>query len=707
VFASLRAEAKVLAKYRSGLFNLGNADVQQLNSNRKNFVAAAKQASIYSLQSVLIAVLTISMIQPGWTAGANTSLPNTLATASPAGPQVVPSAWTTSTPLPYPNTSLPPVGCSQAYTNTLNALNQSSLDNSVKATTAGGVGAIANGVQIAADAVVAAVQLAGQTDLAVGLAGTVAYGVAPAPTAAGIPFSVDAAVAAGVSAGDWAGWGISLIAGATGAASSVTGFAFQKTADGINQQIQNLNVYTADLPQCDQTFSGTVTVQKGGVNVTGNSLIQGDLGVTGNVSASQLLATQGISAFGGAITIGDPGLTTYSSGITLGGGALSGAGTGGLQAFTGDVTAIAIGNNASAASFGSVALGLNSSAAGASAVAIGNGSQALADQTVAIGFGALVSAAAGAGSFAGGTSTVLSGIGAVSIGNLNVAAGNGAVAIGDPNIAIGTGAVAVGADNVAFGQGAVALGNQNFASGFGAIAQGNGSTAGSDGSIGLGLTAFAFNTNAISIGTASVATGVNSTAVGAGANATGTSSAAFGNGATAAATNSTAVGAGATVAAGNTNSTAIGQGATTTKSNQVVLGTTSETYTAPGMNSSLSRSRQSGPLGVVTSDGAGNLASDNGALYKELTGIKAGAAIAMALSDPTLSGHESAGVKMNVSTFDGANALGFSAAGVVARNMFDSKNQLTVSGAVGVGQASTFGYQRTMTGARGSAQFTW
>jgi hypothetical protein len=277
--------------------------------------------------------------------------------------------------------------------------------------------------------------------------------------------------------------------------------------------------------------------------------------------------------------------------------------------------------------------------------------------------------------------------------------------MGDPNIALGTGAVAVGADNIANGQGTVALGNQNFASGFAAIAQGQGSNALADGSIALGLTAYAFNTNAISIGTISAATGINSTAVGAGASATGNNATAYGANSSASAVNSTAIGAGANAA--HTNSTAVGQGATTTKDNQMVLGTAGQTVTAPGMNSNLSRARQSGPLGVVTSDNAGNLASDNGALFKEVTGIKAGAAVAMALSDPVLSGSESAGLKMSVSTFDGANALGLSAAGVIARNMFNAKNQLTISGAVGVGQASTFGYTRTMTGARGSAQFTW
>ena len=214
--------------------------------------------------------------------------------------------------------------------------------------------------------------------------------------------------------------------------------------------VANATHPTVGLPNCDATFAGTVAVTAGGINVTGNSVFNNSVGVAGNLvvqtglSANTLSTSGGISTFGGAITIGDPNLTTYSSGITLGGGALSGAGTGGLQAFTGDVTAIAIGNNAQATQVGSVALGENASATGISAIAVGNGSQALADSTVAIGPGALVSAGAGPGSFAGGTSMVLSGTGAVSIGNLNMASGDGAIAIGDPNVATGTGAVAIG-----------------------------------------------------------------------------------------------------------------------------------------------------------------------------------------------------------------------------------------------------------------------
>lgn len=138
-----------------------------------------------------------------------------------------------------------------------------------------------------------------------------------------------------------------------------------KTASAVAYAAQ---IQASNLPSCEQEFTGTVKVDAGGVNVTGASIFNNDVGVVGNVNvsrnvtASQVHATQGISADGGAIWLGDPNGTTYSSGITLGGGALSGAGTGGAQAFTGDVSSIAIGNGASAFSVNSTALGTNATA---------------------------------------------------------------------------------------------------------------------------------------------------------------------------------------------------------------------------------------------------------------------------------------------------------------------------------------------------------
>ena len=110
---------------------------------------------------------------------------------------------------------------------------------------------------------------------------------------------------------------------------------------------------------------------------------------------------------------------------------------------------------------------------------------------------------------------------------------------------------------------------------------------------------------------------------------------------------------------------------------------------------------------MVTSDTYGNLASDNGALYKQVASIKAGVAIGMALSDPILSGTEKFGLKMNASTFGGVYGYGFSAAGVLATGILSQGDRLTLSGAGGWSQANVSGYSKSMTGGRVSAQYAW
>lgn len=170
-----------------------------------------------------------------------------------------------------------------------------------------------------------------------------------------------------------------------------------KTASAVAYGAQ---VQASTLPSCEQAFTGTVTVTNGGINVTGTSLFNSNVGIIGslnasqNVTASQVHATQGISADGGAIWLGDPNGTTYSSGITLGGGALSGAGTGGAQAFTGDVSSIAIGNGASAFSVNSTALGTGATAGtsgggGPNATAVGANSSASFSNSAAFGSNAV------------------------------------------------------------------------------------------------------------------------------------------------------------------------------------------------------------------------------------------------------------------------------------------------------------------------------
>ena len=136
-------------------------------------------------------------------------------------------------------------------------------------------------------------------------------------------------------------------------------------------------------------------------------------------------------------------------------------------------------------------------------------------------------------------------------------------------------------------------------------------------------------------------------------------------------------------------------GAKTTTTNQMVYGTSTETHTMPGITSATSKSRQSGPLEVVTTDADGNLASDGGMLFD-------GIAIAMAMEDPDLKNDERHGVALSWATFDGvASAIAASFIAVVDES---SEHRLSVSGAVGVGMNGSGG---TTYGGRVTGQLAW
>jgi hypothetical protein len=256
------------------------------------------------------------------------------------------------------------------------------------------------------------------------------------------------------------------------------------------------------------------------------------------------------------------------------------------------------------------------------------------------------------------------------------------------NTATGYHATSYGYGNTASGAHATAIGSYNSASGTGATAEGFGSSA----------------------------FGASATAIGAGNTAVGGKAHAYG-------TESTAVGAYATAAFDH--STAVGAGATTTTNNQMVLGTGSDTITAPGISSSLSRSRQSGPLEVVTSDAGGNLATDGGLIFNQLGRLDrrsneafSGVALAMASTGPDLTGNERFGVSANWGGFEGANAFGMGFEGVLWNNFLTQGGRLAVTGGFGVGfqngnNNSIFGQHEfgssedTVWGGRVGAQWTW
>jgi hypothetical protein len=256
-----------------------------------------------------------------------------------------------------------------------------------------------------------------------------------------------------------------------------------------------------------------------------------------------------------------------------------------------------------------------------------------------------------------------------------------------------------------------ATGGSSMACGPNANATGDFATATSFNATATGLAATATGENSLANGTRANATGAGANAIGENATAIGTRSTAMGTNATALggpgtlanADAATAVGQGATVAAGATggsafgqgsavsgaNGTAIGAGAVTTAPNQMVFGTASSTYVAPGITSAASKAAQSGPLQIVTSDAGGNLATntaaglglasstDISALNSQIVGINTrlndldgrttkalnGVAMAFAISGvPWLQPTERFAVSANYGTFQGTNGIALNGA---------------------------------------------
>jgi hypothetical protein len=141
----------------------------------------------------------------------------------------------------------------------------------------------------------------------------------------------------------------------------------------------------------------------------------------------------------------------------------------------------------------------------------------------------------------------------------------------------------------------------------------------------------------------------------------------------------------------------------------MMFGTAADTYTAPGIDSPLSKARQSGPLRLATTDASGNLATDGGATFTEIAKVKAGVAIAMAMDAPTLTRSENFGLRAGWANFDrNANAYGVSAIGVICRECFVGIDRIAIDAAAGVGTSSFSSYgSGSIVGARAGAQLTW
>lgn len=309
----------------------------------------------------------------------------------------------------------------------------------------------------------------------------------------------------------------------------------------------------------------------------------------------------------------------------------------------------AIGEGTQALAEGATALGGGAAAYNASSTALGYGSSVTSDNSVALGANSVAAGIHTAGGYSinGGTPAGLPNSlnGVVSVGNVgaerqiqNVAAGvvsatstdavNGSqlYAVGSNVNALGTStAAALGGGSTYTAGAGVSTPNYNlggtsytdvgaaltatYAKASGATPQSKYFTAYE--APGYMQDAVATGEGSVAMGPASLATGDYSSATGAGATATGRGSSAYGAGATANGANATAIGYNATVGVNYANSTAIGVEAKATRSNQMMLGTASTTYTAPGITSNASRLAQRGPTAFTTTDANGNLATSN------------------------------------------------------------------------------------------------
>jgi hypothetical protein len=232
------------------------------------------------------------------------------------------------------------------------------------------------------------------------------------------------------------------------------------------------------------------------------------------------------------------------------------------------------------------------------------------------------------------------------------------------------------------------------------ISIGTQATASADGAIAMGQDSSASGVNAIAIGVGATATG--SIAVGAAASAS-NGGAAFGDGSAASGTNAAALGPNAT--ASHANASAIGNGAATSRDNQQSFGTASNTYTMAGVTSNASRQAQGKPSHIVTSNSGGDLAaytpqelglattSQVSNLQSQINGLGArdrelaeGIATTAALAQPILDPGQRFGMTAAWGGYDDANAVGFSAAGILARDLLrPGGGTLALFGGVGVG----------------------
>ncbi len=129
-----------------------------------------------------------------------------------------------------------------------------------------------------------------------------------------------------------------------------------------------------------------------------------------------------------------------------------------------------------------------------------------------------------------------------------------------------------------------------------------------------------------------------------------------------------------------------------------MFGTASNTYTMAGLTSNASRQAQGSPKYLVTSNNAGDLAAYTpGSLGLATTGdinrltrrdgqLTEGIAASAALAQPIILPGQHFAMRAGWGGYDGSNAFGFSAAGVLANNLLrPGFGTFALDGGFGVG----------------------
>lgn len=285
----------------------------------------------------------------------------------------------------------------------------------------------------------------------------------------------NANIATGVAiAADAAGWLVEAAAAATligtpaGIIANAAAQAIALTSSGVALGYdvaaydKGIALATQDetvngLPNCDSEFAGTVKVTAGGTDVTGDSIFKNNLGVVGDVNvggqvtATNLAATRGVSAAGGDLRLGKADGTGGQPGITMGNGVITGLGAGSAlgDATTLDKDAVAIGNGSLASTSTSTAVGAGAQSTQVNSTAIGAGAKATGVNSTALGADAQATA-----------------LNTTAVGSGSRATAEAATALGQNAQATALNATALGQKSLASGEASTATGQGSKATAF-------------------------------------------------------------------------------------------------------------------------------------------------------------------------------------------------------------------------------------------------